>query len=102
MERWNSQRTNRCEKPSISVSPASNSGRILSTPSASCFAPGPLGTSLVFLYGLLTNPIGRDVNMVDLSPLSTIGSRNLKAERALSFSFMSGHQHPVVPRKGID
>src|SRR5258708_40374412 len=47
----------------MSVSPASYSGRILSTPSASCFAPRPLGTSLASLYGLLTNPIGREVNM---------------------------------------
>src|SRR5438034_10050007 len=62
-ERSTSQRTMRCEKPSMSVSPGSNSGRILSTPSASCLAPRPLGTSLASLYGLLTNPIGREVNI---------------------------------------
>src|SRR5216684_3508105 len=47
----------------MSVSPSSNSSRILSTPSASCFAPRPFGTSLASLYGLLTNPIGREVNI---------------------------------------
>src|SRR5207244_2240621 len=61
--RSNSQMTMRCEKPSMSASPGSNSGRILSTPSASCLAPRPLGTWLGFLYGLLTNPIGREVNI---------------------------------------
>ncbi len=45
--------------------PRSNSGSILSTPSASCLAPRPLGTSLASLYGLLTNPIGRGVNIRD-------------------------------------
>src|SRR5437868_4041477 len=68
-ERSNSQRTMRCEKPSMSVSPASNSGKILSTPSASCLAPGPLGTSFVFWYGLLTNPIGREVNILQNASL---------------------------------
>ena len=62
-ERSNSQITMRCEKPSMSVRPASKSGRILSTPSASCLAPRPLGTSLVSLYRLLTNPIGWEVNI---------------------------------------
>src|ERR1700693_6175111 len=55
--------TMRCENPSMSVSPGSNSGRILSTPSTSCLAPRPLGISLVFLYGLLTKPIGCEVNI---------------------------------------
>src|SRR6266566_3177143 len=69
-ERSNSQRTMRCEKPSMSVSPGSNSGRILSTPSTSCLAPRPLGTSLASLYGLLTNPIGREVNIRDSASIS--------------------------------
>src|SRR5271167_2524714 len=69
-ERSNSQITMRCEKPSMSVSPGSNSGRILSTPSASCLAPRPLGISLAFLYGLLTNPIGCEVNIRDRAPIS--------------------------------
>src|SRR5207244_7832943 len=64
-ERSNSQMTMRWEKPSMSVSPSSNSGRILSTPSASCLAPRPLGTSLASLYGLLTNPIGCEVNITE-------------------------------------
>jgi|HubBroStandDraft_1064217.scaffolds.fasta_scaffold00102_32 hypothetical protein len=62
-DRSNSQRTTRCENPSMSVSPASNSGKIASTPSASCVAPSPLGTSLASLYGLPTNPIGCGVNI---------------------------------------
>src|SRR6266568_3324805 len=69
-ERSNSQMTMRCEKPSMSVSPGSNSGRILSTPSASCLAPSPLGTSLASLYGLLTNPIGREVNIREKASIS--------------------------------
>src|ERR1017187_5757007 len=69
-ERSNSHRTTRCEKPSMSVTPGSNSGRTLSTPSASCLAPRPLGISLAFLYGLLTNPIGCEVNIRDNASLS--------------------------------
>jgi hypothetical protein len=61
--RWNSQITNRCEKPSMSVSPISNSGKILSSPSASCLACGPLGISVVIWYGLLTKPIGCETNI---------------------------------------
>src|SRR5260370_42413080 len=75
-ERSNSQRTMRCEKPSMSVSPGSNSARILSTPSASCLAPSPLGTWLASLYGLLTNPIGHEVNIGELSvPILTRPNR---------------------------
>src|SRR5215472_5210749 len=47
----------------MSASPASNSGRISRTPSASCFAPNPLGTSLGSRYGLFTLPISLGVNM---------------------------------------
>src|SRR5690348_2559558 len=78
-ERSNSQMTKRWEKPSISFSPGSNSGRILSAPSASCLAPNPLGISLVFLKGLLTNPIGCGVNMRDLA-----SSFILRQDEALS------------------
>src|SRR6185503_10189706 len=53
----------------MSVSPASNCDRILSVPSTSCFAPRPRGTSPVSLYGLLTNPIGCEVNMLSPSPM---------------------------------
>ena len=64
-ERSNSQITIRCEKPSISVSPNSNSGKIFSAPSALCFAPRPFGISEVCLYGLLTKPIDFGVNITD-------------------------------------
>src|SRR6185437_15997632 len=53
----------------MSVSPASNCGRILSLPSTSCFAPRPRGTSPASLYGLLTNPIGCEVNMLSPAPM---------------------------------
>src|SRR5207244_11834599 len=79
-ERSNSQMTMRCEKPLMPVSPGSNSGRILSTPSASCLAPSPLGTSLASLYGLLTNPIGREVNIWD----SASGSHTNEAAARIS------------------
>src|SRR6185312_3074887 len=59
----NSHSTNKCEKPSTSASPGSNSGRMLSTPSASCLARRPFGISLVAVYGVRINPIGREVNM---------------------------------------
>src|SRR5512146_131125 len=62
-ERSNAQITYRCEKPSMSVNPGSNSDRIFSSPTASCFAPSPRGTSPAVLYGLLTYPIGRKVSM---------------------------------------
>src|ERR1700722_20566167 len=47
----------------MSVSPTSNSGSTLSTPSASCLACSPLGIAVVSWYGLLTNPIGRETNI---------------------------------------
>lgn len=47
--RSNTHSTMRCEKPSISVRPISNSGSISRMPSASCLAPKPLGISRVFL-----------------------------------------------------
>jgi hypothetical protein len=56
------------EKPSMSVSPGSSSGRISRTPSASCFAPGPFGISRVSLNGLFTRPMGRISNMRTLPP----------------------------------
>src|SRR5215469_3474143 len=52
------QSTNRCEKPSMSVRPGSRSGLTSRKPSASCFAPSPLGICADCLYGLETNPIG--------------------------------------------
>src|SRR5262245_51992182 len=58
-ERSKTQTTNRCEKPSMSVSPGSRSASISRTPSALCSAPGPLGIWAVVENGLRTTPIER-------------------------------------------
>src|SRR5580692_9398860 len=59
----------------MSVSPTPNSGNTSRTPSASCFAPKPLGISRVSLYELLTYPMGCGVNKVTCPPCSPTFTR---------------------------
>ena len=48
------------------------------TPSTSCFAPSPLGISFASVYGVLTNPTGRGVNIATLIvPQSDLASRRM-------------------------
>src|SRR5207248_11372576 len=56
-------------------------GQDLSTPSAPCLVLRPLGTSPAALYGLLTNPIGWEVNIRAMPPLS-LTAGEWRAERS--------------------
>jgi hypothetical protein len=85
--RSNTHNTIKCENPSMSMSPVSNSGRISRVPSAWCFVPSPFGTSCVVLYGLRTYPMGRRENMQRVyrrsRPLFTVPSSRIPVEEAL-------------------
>jgi hypothetical protein len=71
----NSQMTYKCEKPSMSFSPSSNSGTISSVPLASWCAPQPFGIWESSLYGLLTVPIDLMVTMWNEIPVFTYWDR---------------------------
>jgi hypothetical protein len=78
-ERSKAQITMRCEKPSMSVSPSSNSGKMRRMPSASCFALRPFGMTAFSLYGLSTNPIACGVN---IRPCASTSILSASASRA--------------------
>src|SRR5579872_586945 len=99
--RSNSQRTIKCEKPSISVRPGANSGRIFRMPSASCFAPRPLGTSVVLLNGLVTKPIGREVNMADPQGLIPQLFRHAYRSNSRPARFATAKASTLSPPAGI-
>src|SRR5512146_117420 len=65
----------------MSERPASRSGRISSTPSALCSAPGPFGISLVWVKGLRTVPMGSRVIGIQESSLRKRVARGLDRER---------------------